>query len=359
MNADIHAGPGATDKCQIDGKRFIQDVLSTYPQCTLSLGWTTRRQNGEKQCGYSWAMVKQMFNLLKECNLLNQQLSFPVCAHYLNPSSVVKLRWLTSVTSGTLTVWANREDDPPSMLELLHVRHLFRRDQVVYDLLPDVFQKDFNEYKKEPLTSVLKITEADEKSRYIDILQKVIPEVSNKWEKVVGSPEVLIGSQSIAIRDGLVNSINQYTVNDSRLVDLVGTIDFTCNSEKSSFGVDIFLRVRDTVDLDLCSNIRCYIGADGKIQISVMDSGFKMYREEAILPVPTSSVDFKITDSKNSISISVCPTYVDSVNDTIEKGRYLSVNIGDLNEMEGHIVLKVAPVDDAFAAFESLEIIQS
>ncbi|KAM3938061.1 protein FAM151B [Leptodactylus fuscus] len=128
INADILPGPGGS--VGVDAKEFLQIVTSSFPDVTLSLGWTTAWHPDKSNEGYSWEMVREMENI---CKTLSQPVTFPVRAALVR-QSWPQLQWLLQTSDRySLTVWSGKDDIYP-VEDLLYIREHSREDQIFYDV---------------------------------------------------------------------------------------------------------------------------------------------------------------------------------------------------------------------------------
>ncbi|KAM3843773.1 protein FAM151B isoform 1-T1 [Vipera latastei] len=130
INADILLGPKGNHPV-VDAKGFLDTVISSFPDVTLSLGWTTGRINSKCNTGYSIAMVEEMAAI---CRDLTQPITFAVRAD-LVCRSISELLWLLQQSDRyTLTIWTGK-DDEYSVDDLLFIRRSFDKCSVFYDIL--------------------------------------------------------------------------------------------------------------------------------------------------------------------------------------------------------------------------------
>ncbi|NXH09701.1 F151B protein, partial [Bucco capensis] len=130
INADILPGPNGNN-AGVDAKQFLDTVTSSFPDVTLSLGWTTGWHPDKLNKGYDWMMVKAMAQI---CNTLSQLVTFPVRAALVQ-QSIPELCWLMQQSDRfSLTVWTGKED-VYSVEDLLHIRENFDISKVYYDIL--------------------------------------------------------------------------------------------------------------------------------------------------------------------------------------------------------------------------------
>ncbi|XP_070599203.1 protein FAM151B [Erythrolamprus reginae] len=129
INADILLGPKGNHP--VDAKGFLDTVTSSFPDVTLSLGWTTGRINSKCNTGYSLAMVQEM---AKICRDRTQPITFAVRADLVCRSKSELLWLLQQSERYTLTIWTGK-DDEYSVDDLLFIRRSFDKCRVFYDIL--------------------------------------------------------------------------------------------------------------------------------------------------------------------------------------------------------------------------------
>ncbi|XP_051666823.1 protein FAM151B isoform X1 [Manacus candei] len=139
INGDILVGPGGS-RPALNAQSILGTITSTFPDITLSLGWTTGWHGHHHGQGYDWGMVEEMSQL---CQALSQPVTFPVRA-VLVPRSLPALRWLIQQSDRySLTVWTGK-DDIYSVEDLLSIRENFDKSRVYYD----IFEPQNSEFKK-------------------------------------------------------------------------------------------------------------------------------------------------------------------------------------------------------------------
>ncbi|XP_026722513.1 protein FAM151B isoform X1 [Athene cunicularia] len=139
INADILQGPNGRNSV-VDAKGFLDAVISSFPNVTLSLGWTTGWHPDKHNEGYDWMMVKEMAQI---CSALPQRVTFPVRAALVR-QSISELCWLMQQSDRySLTVWTGKED-VYSVEDLLYIRENFDKSRVYYD----IFEPQNSEFRK-------------------------------------------------------------------------------------------------------------------------------------------------------------------------------------------------------------------
>lgn len=142
LNADILKGPGSNSgsNLPVDANDFITTCTNTYPDATLSLGWTTEWYEGISNVGYTQDMVEEMERI---CRNTTQIITFPIRAIYVR-QSWVPLKWLLDTSSRyTLTIWS-AVDDNVKVEDLVWLTKQIDKRRLYLDLPPeldDAFRK--------------------------------------------------------------------------------------------------------------------------------------------------------------------------------------------------------------------------
>ncbi|XP_078071001.1 protein FAM151B isoform X2 [Mustelus asterias] len=129
INADILPGPNGSSTTTL-ANDFLRTVTSYLTDVTLSLGWTTKVLDDQRNNGYTWEMVKEMEQI---CQTLSQPVTFPVRAALVRPSWP-QLHWLLQQSERySLTVWTAKED-LYTVKDLLYIRENFDKSRIYFDL---------------------------------------------------------------------------------------------------------------------------------------------------------------------------------------------------------------------------------
>ena len=76
LNGDILRGPNALHE-PLNTTHFLRSINSSFPEVTLSLGWTSGWTEGQDNEAYSWEMVEKMEKVARK---LRQPITFAVRA---------------------------------------------------------------------------------------------------------------------------------------------------------------------------------------------------------------------------------------------------------------------------------------
>ena len=135
VNADIMEGPkGGPGKNATLLKELVEEY---FPECTLSIGWTTGWDNDDTDEVYTMEMMVEMHAYASQ---LQQPITYPVRAS-MAYGAWDELLWLLDQSRGyTLTIWSSTSDvfDPD---ELVYVREHSEIDRVFYDLHDELMEE--------------------------------------------------------------------------------------------------------------------------------------------------------------------------------------------------------------------------
>ena len=278
-------------------------------------------------------MVRQMYELIKEWKV-TQPITFPVRAS-LMAHSVPQLKWLTEMTAATITLWMG-EADPLTISHMAYVRSKFDKDQIYYDLKDD-FIKEFDKVKEDSESHIAsEFKHADRlsfKPAYWNIFD-------SGDEKVVE-----MGSESVLIKNGMLITKEEYKASSfspvtikgqAELLDVSGILD-------SNVGFEIYLRVDKSTSSSNISGVKCFIGANGKLNIASSNiKGLNSFGH-TILKVNPGCIQFTITDAGDKITLHV--EVLDgcvSVNTNVLARDTVHLSMRDVKSNSYHIALKTS-----------------
>ncbi|XP_026914910.1 protein FAM151A [Acinonyx jubatus] len=137
INADILRGPNVPISVEVNATQFLALVQESYPEATLSPGWTTLYVPLFPNRTYTRAMVEKMQRLVAA---LPQKVTFPVRAVMVR-AAWPHFSWLLGQSQRySLTLWQGASD-PVSVDDLLYVRDNSASHQVYYDLFEPVLSQ--------------------------------------------------------------------------------------------------------------------------------------------------------------------------------------------------------------------------
>ncbi|KAK0175227.1 hypothetical protein PV327_008993 [Microctonus hyperodae] len=114
LNADIINGPTKLSS-PVDANEFLSGAAENFPECTLSVGWTTSSHpilgNNSLADNYSQQQIQEMIDTLSKNNI-TQRVTYPVRAAIAANSFSLWSELLKNTTKNhpTLTIWSSELD---------------------------------------------------------------------------------------------------------------------------------------------------------------------------------------------------------------------------------------------------------
>uniref|UniRef100_A0A8C3TAY4 Protein FAM151A n=1 Tax=Chelydra serpentina TaxID=8475 RepID=A0A8C3TAY4_CHESE len=134
LNADILMGPNVPINTAVNASLFLSLIQEKYPNCTLSLGWTTLYSFLFPNKTYTQKMIQEMHSIV---GTLPQRVTFPVRASLREPQASSTLSLLHRYS---LTLWQGKTD-PITVEDLLFIRDNSRAEQIYYDIYDPVLSQ--------------------------------------------------------------------------------------------------------------------------------------------------------------------------------------------------------------------------
>ncbi|XP_075792143.1 protein FAM151A isoform X1 [Pelodiscus sinensis] len=137
LNADILMGPNVPINTAVNASLFLSLIQEKYPNCTLSLGWTTLYSSWFPNKTYTQKMIQEMHSIVRT---QPQRVTFPVRA------VMVRLAWphfswlLAQSERYSLTLWQGKTD-PITVEDLLFIRDNSQAEQIYYDIYDPVLSQ--------------------------------------------------------------------------------------------------------------------------------------------------------------------------------------------------------------------------
>ncbi|XP_048353160.1 protein FAM151A [Sphaerodactylus townsendi] len=148
LNADILKGPNVPINTAVNASLFLSVIQEKFPNCTLSVGWTTLYFPFFSNKTYTQKMVEEMHSLVGK---LRQRITFPIRAVMARPAWP-HLSWLlTQSNRYSLTLWQGKTD-PVTVEDLLFIRENSHPEQIFYDIYDPVL----SQFKERALNSTRK-----------------------------------------------------------------------------------------------------------------------------------------------------------------------------------------------------------
>uniref|UniRef100_A0A8C3XIA8 Protein FAM151A n=1 Tax=Chelydra serpentina TaxID=8475 RepID=A0A8C3XIA8_CHESE len=148
LNADILMGPNVPINTAVNASLFLSLIQEKYPNCTLSLGWTTLYSFLFPNKTYTQKMIQEMHSIV---GTLPQRVTFPVRA-VMGRLAWPHFSWLLAQSDRySLTLWQGKTD-PITVEDLLFIRDNSRAEQIYYDIYDPVL----SQFKEAALNSTRK-----------------------------------------------------------------------------------------------------------------------------------------------------------------------------------------------------------
>jgi len=113
LNADILKGPGNASE-PVNAEKFLTGAKEIGTNNTLSIGWTTVWNNTLPNAKYEQNHIDEMIKTIKDNNVANRNITFPVRAAFVANSQKELENLLTKTketkNNATLTIWSGQGD---------------------------------------------------------------------------------------------------------------------------------------------------------------------------------------------------------------------------------------------------------
>ena len=346
LSAEVTEGPNSflAPNKYLDPHRFIKQCSSAFPESTLALGWTNGWCTDCVQM-YSWSMVKVMHDIIADA-VIEQPLTFNVRAKLVK-NSLTQLKWLMEMTSGSMTLFSPASDGLNSN-EILSVRKRMKKDKVFYDLDQSIKA----ELEKVPLDGGL-----DERKKF----------QLSQW-KAVHSKEgekIYLGSEALIFQNGFLISREEFHLqNGHNAVTVEGRVEFiniptvpeSGDSTTAPVGLGIFLHVSQGSVATIVSGIRCFIGFDGRLEISTQSIPGVDRKQEATVSGTLPCFSFVISDYQDMDKIVMTVSRLKSCSDVGQHADEDHVTMVEFNmkdiAIHSHYMAIRAPSTQAFAVVD-------
>lgn len=140
LNADILKGPVNATTTPVDATQFL-NVSKSFPNATLSIGWTTNYGANFSANSYTDEQIKEMLETIQKNNV-SQAVTFPVRAGIAAESLENMKQLLSNVSGSTLTIWSS-EGDKVNVTNLRKLISSVGLNKVYVDV-PEDLQKELH-----------------------------------------------------------------------------------------------------------------------------------------------------------------------------------------------------------------------
>ena len=287
---------------KVDATRFIKVVKKMFPECTLSLGWTTGFHTDLSQMSYTWDMILDMYYVIHNMEI-QPPLVFSARASFL-PNSVPQLKWLTDNTRSVLLVFQEPNDiEDQYHHNLMYLCYRFPAHVSFFDLTNEKLE---NYVKKHRYTAVQKIDSRVE-MRDSGMFR---PEAWVKMGFYIEAHSILPSTEAIILQSRAVYMVTKGKYKPSPNVRLGGRIQFlnrkNLKEELGRTGLSIFVRSSSYMHFEDITGIKCFIGVDGEIVVeSVNLPGDKVRESQRMTPGSSNCYRFSVVDEGSVLVFTV------------------------------------------------------
>lgn len=300
IHADVLAGPFGV-RPPVDPARFLRTLNRLFPECTLSLGWTTERHTDLRLAGYTWEMVLNMYELKRKYDL-KMSLIFVVRLSMVR-NSVLQLKWLCDVTQGSLLVW-NEPGDKSNLQDLSYVSYRFPPDRTYFDLNDAELDAGLKKYRHF----------SSDKIENLVTMRDTVAFQPNAWVKMglhIEHESLLPSTEGIVLRSHNVYIVTKTHYKGNEHIKLIGRVMFI-NTKKvdavaRETGLNIYLRPLAYSNYERISGIRCFIGVTGDIIVegSNLNGVPKFSKSQKMVPSSTDCYRFTVMDDGKNVRLQI------------------------------------------------------
>lgn len=300
LHADIIKGPLGQEP-KVDRVRFIKHIQRLFPECTISLGWTTGTHTDLSLLGYSWNMTFDMYHFVHQYEI-EPPIVFTARGSFIR-NSVPQLKWLTDNTRGALLVHQPPEDRQDIGRDLMHIAFRFDPSLSYWDISnPDLAQfLHDNRHKSRAHLDPLVLERQDVSFRPMQWLKMGL---HVQQHSVLGSEEALV----LTSKAVFVLTKGKYRPSSHNI--LHGRVMFINRKnrpvEQGETGLNIIVRSSKYSDFEHINGIFCFLGLDG--QLKVESRGIKPAIKKGHQRFSLSSSDcygFSVSDAGHEIKFTL------------------------------------------------------
>ncbi|KAL3869513.1 hypothetical protein ACJMK2_042184 [Sinanodonta woodiana] len=300
LHADVHQGPHGGPP-NVEAIRFIRTIQRLFPDCTISLGWTSGFHTDLSQSGYTWEMMFDMYYFVNKYSL-ERKVVFSVRSAFIS-NSVPQLKWLIDNTGGSILVWHSPENIP-HVGDLMYIAYKFPPPQTFFDLNHDEMDAFLQEHRHNSRPKLDPL-----------VLQRETvvfrPEAWLKMGFHIQIHSILPSTEALVLTNKVVYVVSKTKYQPSDKVKLMGRIQFLnpkkIEAERGVTGLSIYVRPTEYTDYEHIVGIRCFLGIDGQIEVgpSHMDNVPDFKRSQNITPGSMNCYRFTVQNTDKEIIFTV------------------------------------------------------
>jgi len=300
VHGNIFKGP-LGETAPVDKTRFIKHIKRIFPQCTLSLGWTTGTHTDLSQTGYTWNMVLDMYHFVHE-HEIEPPLVFTMRASLIR-NSVPQIKWLTDNTRSSVLVWNNPGDRPLSE-DLMYIAYKFAPHNSYFDLQDQKMIEFVSDYRDR----------SSEKLNQLVLDRDTVMFKPTAWVKMglhIEKHSIMPSDEALILTTKAVYIVTKTKYSPTSLISLHGRVQFLNRRNRESVrgetGINIYIRPTVYNDFENIIGIRCFIGVDGTMEVT--GSNLKNVKEfkksSKITPGTANCFRFSVTDEGKDVVLLV------------------------------------------------------
>lgn len=298
LHADILQGPHGS-KPRVDMTRYFKHVNRLFPECTMSLGWTTGTHTDLSLSGYSWDNVLDMYYAVMDAEL-QQPIVISIRSSLIR-NSIPQLKWLTDNLHASVFIW-QEEGERTAAEDLMHIAYRFAPEKSYWD----IHNKDLNAYLKKNRNKSSPNLSPYAKQRDTVLFR---PDAWLKMGLHMEHHSILPSEEALVLQSRAVYVLTKTKYRPSKLISLNGRVQFLNRKNKdvvpNETGLSIFLRSTAYTDFDKILGIQCFLGLDGQMKISSSHLSTEFHKSMRFTPGSASCFRFLVVDTGTEIVFEV------------------------------------------------------
>lgn len=307
IHADVLQGPhgGAV---KVDPSRFFRTLKQMFPQCTVSLGWTTGTHTDLSQSGYSWNSVMDMYELVKKWRIDDQPIIFQARLSLIR-NSVPQLKWLCDNLGHSALNVVHVEGDSVLSEDLMYIAYRFPPHGVFFDLNHKRFEDmlfKYRHFSKEKVSHLV--------SKRDEVVFK--PKAWVKMGFYIQEDSILPSTEALILTSPIVYTVTKSTYRPTEEISIQGRVQFLNRKQDVArdweTGLNIYLRPTAYARFDHIVGIKCFLGVNGEIEVKGSEMPEKIPDFRKTARMTTSAINcfrFHITDAGNQVIFKVATVH--------------------------------------------------
>ena len=298
LHADILQGPHGF-KPRVDKTRYFKHIKRLFPECTISLGWTTGTHTDLSLSGYSWDGVLDMYHAVMDAEV-QQPIVISVRSSLIR-NSVPQIKWLTDNLKASVFIW-QEEAERTAAEDLMHIAYRFAPEKSYWD----IHNKDLSAYLKKNRNKSSPKLSPYAKQRDTVLFR---PDAWLKMGLYMEHHSILPSEEALVLQSRAVYVLTKTKYRPSKLISLNGRVQFLNRKNRdvvpNETGLSIYLRSTAYTDFENIVGIQCFLGLDGQIKISSSHLNQEFQKSMRFTPGTSSCFRFAVIDTGTEITFQV------------------------------------------------------